>query len=255
MISDIVILAGDSPWTWALANALRHRFGDLPVIVEDKEPAALFIRRRIRRLGLLTVIGQVAFGLDAKAARPLLRRRERNVLTRVSLDRTPISFGLIHVPSANDLQTVEVLKRLHPKVIVVSQTRILARSLLTSIPAIFINVHTGITPRYRGHHGAYWALVNNDASNCGVTVHIVDAGIDTGPTIAQARIMPSPSDNYFTYHWAQLAVGLPLLIQAVEDALSGQLATSQPKMEGASILFSNPTLWGYIWTGLSRGVW
>jgi folate-dependent phosphoribosylglycinamide formyltransferase PurN len=94
-----------------------------------------------------------------------------------------------------------------------------------------------------------------DPSNCGVSVHVVDAGVDTGPIIAQARITPSPSDNYFTYHWLQLAASLPLLIRAVEDALSDQLATSKPSADISSRQYFHPTLWSYFWSGVSRGVW
>ena len=41
-------------------------------------------------------------------------------------------------------------------------------------------MHAGITPQYRGVHGGYWAVVNNDPEHCGVTIHFVDKGIDTG---------------------------------------------------------------------------
>jgi hypothetical protein len=67
MVHDVVILASASPWTWALANALRRHFGDVAIILEDTEPTSVFLRRRIRRLGLVTVMGQVAFGLSARA--------------------------------------------------------------------------------------------------------------------------------------------------------------------------------------------
>jgi phosphoribosylglycinamide formyltransferase 1 len=235
------LLAGESPWTWGIANALRPRFGNVPIILEDKQPNILLLRRRIRRLGLLTVMGQVGFGLVAKVLRHRHRQREQTILVREGLDVTPICCGVIQVSSANDDQTVEILRGLGPRVVVVSQTRILARRVLESSPAVFINVHTGIMPQYRGLHGAYWALVNGDLENCGVSVHVVDAGVDTGPIIAQARIAPSASDNYFTYHWLQLAAGLPLLIGAVEDALSGQLALSKPAAGVTSRQYYHPT--------------
>jgi folate-dependent phosphoribosylglycinamide formyltransferase PurN len=253
--SDIVILGGETLWTNALANALRRHFGDIPVIIEDKESTELFLRRRIRRLGLLAVIGQVALGVVARLLRPLIRRRERVMLASNALDTTPIRTGIIRVASANDLSTTTILDELGAKVVVVSQTRILSPRVLASIPATFINIHTGMTPRYRGMHGAYWALMHGDAEHCGVTVHLVDSGIDTGPIIAQARIAPSRSDSYFTYHWAQLAAALPLVIRAIEDALAGRLSASPADAGAKSELFYHPTLWAYVWGGLRRGVW
>jgi folate-dependent phosphoribosylglycinamide formyltransferase PurN len=255
MAHDIAILGGDTPWTWALANGLRGRFGEVPIILEDKEPNASFLRRRIGRLGLLAVIGQIGLALAGRALRPLVQRRERSRVTGEGLDATPVRSGVLRVPSANDAKTIDILNRLSPKVVVVSQTRVLVPQVLSGVPATFINVHTGMMPKYRGMHGAYWALAKGDAANCGVTVHVVDSGLDTGPIIAQARIKPSRSDNYFTYHWAQLAAGLPLLVRAIEDALSGRLAPRPSKTEARARLFYHPTLWGYVWTGLRRGVW
>ena len=253
--SDIVILGGETLWTNALANALRRHFGDIPVIIEDKEETGLFLRRRIRRLGLLAVIGQVALGVLARVLRPVIRRRERAILASKGLDATPLRTDIARVTSANDPSTTTILNELRPKVVVVSQTRILSSRVLAGIPATFINIHTGMTPQYRGMHGAYWALMHDDAEHCGVTVHLVDSGIDTGPIIAQARIAPTRSDSYFTYHWAQLATALPLVIRAVEDALAGKLSASPADAEAKSELFYHPTLWAYLWGGLRRGVW
>lgn len=255
MRHDIVILAGRSPWTWALANALRRHFPDVPIILEKNQPRALLLRRRIRRLGIFTVAGQAAFGVFAKVNRLRYRRQERAILAREGLNTTELRTGVVFVSSVNDDRTVEILQGMAPKVVVVSQTRILSRKILQCVPAIFINIHTGITPQYRGLHGAYWALVNDDAANCGVTIHVIDAGLDTGPIVAQAQISPSSSDSYFTYHWLQLTAALPLLIRAVQAALTGQLVTNEPKRDVISQLYYHPTLWAYLWTGLRRGVW
>jgi len=73
----------------------------------------------------------------------------------------------------------------HPDVVVVNGTRIIAEKVLHSVPATFLNTHSGITPLYRGAHGGYWALVKKDRANCGVTIHVVDAGIDTGGIVTK----------------------------------------------------------------------
>jgi folate-dependent phosphoribosylglycinamide formyltransferase PurN len=255
MRHDIIILAGESPWTLALANALGRHFRDVPIILEGKQSVALLLRRRIRRLGLFTVAGQVAFGLFAKVLRLRHRQQEEALLIREGLNVTPLRSRVVAISSVNDDRTIEILQDMAPKVVVVSQTRILSRRVLECVPAIFINIHTGITPQYRGLHGAYWALVNDDAAACGVTVHVVDAGVDTGPIIAQARINPSSADSYFTYHWLQLGAALPLLVCAVQDALAGRLVMSKPRGVVSSRQYYHPTLWGYLWTALRRGVW
>ncbi|HEX8349388.1 MAG TPA: formyl transferase, partial [Hymenobacter sp.] len=108
----------------------------------------------------------------------------------------------------------------------------------------FLNTHAGITPLYRGVHGGYWALANNDAAHCGVSVHLVDAGIDTGGIIAQALIRPEPEDNFSTYPLLQVIAGMPLLKEAVRAALAGTIQL-RPAPEGTSRLWSHPTLAEY----------
>lgn len=47
-----------------------------------------------------------------------------------------------------------------------------------------LNVHNGPLPRYRGVRPIDWALKNHETSH-GVTIHLVDTGVDTGPVIAR----------------------------------------------------------------------
>jgi methionyl-tRNA formyltransferase len=136
---------------------------------------------------------------------------------------------------------------------VVYGTRLLKRETLGCIDAPFINYHAGINPKYRGQNGAYWARRSADPDHAGVTIHLVDEGVDTGDVLYQARVELAPSDNIATYQHRQMAVALPLLIRAIEDAVSGRL---QPRrVDLPSRQWFHPTLWGYLRAGLAEGVW
>jgi methionyl-tRNA formyltransferase len=132
-------------------------------------------------------------------------------------------------------------------------TRIIGSETLKAVGAPFINYHAGITPKYRGVHGAYWARVSGDAEHCGISVHLIDAGIDTGPVLYHARIVPTAEDNFSTYPYLQLAAGLPLLSRAAKDALSGTLRPREVNLP--SRLWSHPTFWSYCANGLRCGIW
>ncbi len=77
----------------------------------------------------------------------------------------------------------------------------------------FINFHYGLLPQCRGPHPILWHLINND-KEAGVTVHKVDAGIDTGDIILQEKIPVDITDTYGTmqgklaYLAAKLAANL-----------------------------------------------
>lgn len=254
-MARIVLLAGDGRSSWIVAHALRERFGDVAVIVEDDVPRRVFLERRLRRLGVARVAGQLLFSAYGRLGERRARRRRRAVLARAGLDDAPLAESELHrVPSVNATETIVRLRALDPDVVVVNGTRIIAKEVLASIDAPFINTHVGITPTYRGVHGGYWALASGDRENCGVTVHLVDAGIDTGGILYQSRIEPSGTDDFFTYPTVQYAVGVPLLVRAVSDALAGRLRPYAAKGR-QSALWTHPTLFEYLWNGWSRGVW
>jgi methionyl-tRNA formyltransferase len=162
-------------------------------------------------------------------------------------------YPTTEVPSVNAPECIALLQRLDARVVLVVGTRIIARSVLSAVAAPFINYHDGVTPKYRGIHGGYWAAAEGDLGNFGVTAHLVDAGIDTGDVLYQARLAPQASDNYATFPYLQLAAALPLMAQAAQDAIDGGLKPR--KVDLPSRLWSHPTLWGYVAIGLRRGVW
>ncbi|MEU0663931.1 formyltransferase family protein [Streptomyces lavendulocolor] len=62
--------------------------------------------------------------------------------------------------------------------------RIIGRSLIDATRMI-VNCHPGRLPQYRGARPVNWALLNGESIH-GVTIHAIDAGIDSGPVFAQA---------------------------------------------------------------------
>jgi folate-dependent phosphoribosylglycinamide formyltransferase PurN len=254
MNNALLLLGSPGDATNIVYHALAHRFGVFPAVIEEPVPRAVMLRTRVRKLGLRTVASQVAFML---AVRPILARKARSRIAQIARDNgfdvSPIPDGALHrVASVNAQQTVDLIARFQPRVIVVNGTRIIAKRVLESTSAPFINTHAGITPAYRGAHGGYWALLNNDPAKCGVTIHLVDPGIDTGEIIAQATIRPTPEDNFVTYPYLQTAAALPLLTSAIEAALQGSLRT-RPS-EGSSAVWYHPGLFQYV-GGALRGVW
>ena len=51
-----------------------------------------------------------------------------------------------------------------------------------------INVHRGISKKYRGLDSDLWAIYENDFDNIGVTLHYIDEDLDTGPIIFEGGI-------------------------------------------------------------------
>jgi folate-dependent phosphoribosylglycinamide formyltransferase PurN len=248
----LLVQPGDS--SSIVYNALARSFDIAGVVMESEVSRRTLLSRRVRKLGLGTVLGQVAF--RSMIVPPLARasrRRIREICEQHDLSREPIPEHLIsHVESVNSDEACATLARLSPRVVVVNGTRIISKKTLAAVPASFVNTHSGITPLYRGVHGGYWALAENDLQHCGVTVHLVDPGIDTGGILGQATISPTVDDNFVTYPYLQYAAAVPLLRAAVSDLLRGVTATL-PAPEGSSRLWSHPTLGQYLRNRLVAG--
>lgn len=253
MTAPIVLLGADGESTRIVYNRLVRTFGAFPAIIEKSVSQRTLLKNRVRKLGLISVASQVAFLV---AVRPVLAHLARKRLDEIKrendFDTSPIPEAFLsNVASVNAAETIALLKNIGPKVVVVSGTRIISRKTLESTSATFINCHAGITPAYRGAHGGYWALYQRDPDRCGVTVHKVDPGIDTGDIIGQSLINPTPDDSFVTYPYLQLAAALPILQSSVAHALEGTL--SAWRGGGDSAVWYHPGIGQYLAAAL-RGV-
>jgi methionyl-tRNA formyltransferase len=212
-------------------------------------------RRRARRVGWLDATGQILF---VALALPVLRfrgkQRRRSIRRTASVDTRPRAPDFV-VSSVNDDRTITLLAELHPSVVVVQGTRIIGAPLLHSLDCPILNVHAGLTPRYRGVHGGYWALAEQHPEWVGTTVHLIDPGIDTGGILGQVTFAVTDEDSIGTYADLHLAHGLPLLGAQIEKVLAGvALEPVTASIAPGSYLRYHPTLWGYVRRRFSSGV-
>ncbi len=244
---SVVLLAGPGDASHIVLHRLAECFDDVHAVVEDPVSRWTLATRRARRVGWVEVAGQMAF---VGGALPILRRAARGrtdaICRRAGLDRTPIPRAH-HVPSVNDAGIAALLRDLDPDVVVVNGTRIISAATLAAIPVPVVNMHAGITPRYRGMHGGYWALAEGRPGDVGTTVHLVDPGIDTGGVLGRATFTPAADDTIATYPYLHLEAGLPVLVDVVARILAGADPGELEGLPGAdSRLRYHPTLWGYL---------
>ena len=237
-------------------NGLKSDFEILHVIRAVGAPGGRkkFIKRRIKKLGYWKVFGQILFKIGVvKPLNFLSKKRIAALKNELKLsDEFYPPNVLIDVPHVNSEECLSTLQEIDPYIIIVNGTEIISKKILNGVAATFVNTHVGITPKYRGVHGGYWALANDDRENCGVTVHLVDAGIDTGGILYQGIVSPGTKDNFITYPLLQVAEGIRLMKKAVTDILNDKVA---PKKGGPeSKLWYHPTIWKYLYLRITKGV-
>ena len=250
----IVLLAGRGGSTNIIFHALNKIYPIACIILEKPVGKKEFLQKRVKKLGIGKVAGQILFQFFiVKFFDLTTAKRKKEIMEHYQMDCGDLPQEILfRVNSVNDPNCIQQLQDINPDLVIVNGTRIISKQVLNCISAKFINIHAGITPMYRGVHGAYWALVNNDADHCGVTVHFLDTGIDTGEVIFQQPISLYQQDNFVTYPLIQLGVGVGLLFKAIDKILNNDVSTME--VSGKSRLWSHPGIFQYLYFRFSRNI-
>jgi len=126
----------------------------------------------------------------------------------------------------------EELRRFEPDVCVVTAYgRILPKDLLDLPKKGCVNVHGSLLPRFRGAAPIQWSIAYGDTET-GVTLMVMDEGLDTGPMLAMKRLPIGPEDTSATMYPKLAALGGELLRESLPAYLSGELKPVPQPSEG-----------------------
>ncbi|TWP44893.1 phosphoribosylglycinamide formyltransferase [Lentzea tibetensis] len=92
--------------------------------------------------------------------------------------------------------------------------KILGPAFLARYGGRMINTHPALLPAFPGAHGVRDAL-DYGVRVTGSTVHLVDAGVDTGPILAQEAVVVEPGDDEESLHERIKVVERRLLVDTV----------------------------------------
>jgi phosphoribosylglycinamide formyltransferase 1 len=100
--------------------------------------------------------------------------------------------------------------------------KIVGPAVLEDFGGRLINTHPALLPAFPGAHAVRDALTAG-VPVTGATVHVVDAGVDTGPVLAQRAVAVEPGDDEARLHERIKNVERELLVETV-----AQLLTANP---------------------------
>ena len=162
----------------------------------------------------------IALVLSNRASAGGLATAQAAGIATVAVDHRP--FGAARRPEY-DAELVAVL-RAHAIdwVVLAGFMRILSPVFTDAFPGRILNIHPSLLPRYPGLHTHARALAAGDAE-AGCTVHLVDASLDGGPILAQARVPVLPGDTEATLAGRVLEQEHRLYPAVVRAAVLGEL--------------------------------
>lgn len=111
---------------------------------------------------------------------------------------------------------ISTLKALNPDLIVVfAYGKILPKEVLEIPRAGCWNIHLSLLPKYRGASPVQWAILEGE-NTTGVTIMLMDEGMDTGPILLQREIKIEEIDTTPTL----LSKLVEISVQALRETLS-----------------------------------
>jgi phosphoribosylglycinamide formyltransferase-1 len=94
--------------------------------------------------------------------------------------------------------------------------KVLPHGFVRALSPKLINTHPSLLPLFPGAHGVRDALAAG-AQETGVTIHIVDEGVDTGPHLAQVKLSVLPDETEAELHERIKVIERELLVSVVKD--------------------------------------
>ena len=130
---------------------------------------------------------------------------------------------VLQPPSLRQPDAVAELRALAPDVIVVAAYgQILPAEVLAIPPRGCLNVHASLLPRYRGAAPVSAAILAGDEET-GVTIMLMDEGMDTGPILSQAACAISPQDTRESLIARLAQLGADLMMDTLPRWLAGAI--------------------------------
>ncbi len=214
-----VLLTGIGPEHRYVANRLVESGGVDLVLAEHGR--SLNRRERVRQLRRRYSPSQLgsraALSLYRLAVRDATARR--GALSRVlgtSADGFARPELVREVESVNDTESRQLVAGLTDVRILVYGTGIVGNGMLTSGTRTPLNMHTGISPRYRGSSCAFWPVHNGELEYVGATVHEVTKELDGGRIFGVTQARLEPDDQLHEIFGRAVVAGTDLYLRVLD---------------------------------------
>jgi len=182
----------------------------------------------------LEALAHASYAVAAVYTRPDKKAGRGQHLAFSPVKQLAVSLGLqvVQPESFKAAGAVEQLAGLAPDLIVVAAYGQLLPPEVLALPKFgCVNIHPSLLPRYRGSSPVSAAILNGDEVT-GVTIMLMDAGMDTGPVLSQKQVPVSPEDTTDSLTQSLAFVGAELLVETLPRWIEGKI---EPQPQDASV--------------------
>lgn len=225
------------------------RLAGIVEIRGDRRRLFRVMRREYSRQGLLGFLDVLAFRVFARIRHHRADAEWMQSEVERLQQRYPANLGSVMrvvVDDPNNAATRTFIEALAPDVIIARCKFILKPSIFGLARHGAFALHPGICPEYRNSHGCFWALVNRDPSNVGMTLLKIDRGVDTGPVLLHATCdFDERRESHTRIQYRVVTENLDRIADVLRDAVDG-VATPVDTSSRTSKAWGQPTLTKYL---------
>ncbi len=195
------------------------------VFMGSPDFAAVALKRLAQDFNVVGVVTQP----DKRAG-----RGKKLISPPVKIIADELGIPTIQPRRVRDAESMDALRRFAPDLIVVAAYGQILRPELLQLPPLgCINIHGSLLPRWRGAAPIQAAILAGDAET-GITIMLIDEGIDTGDMLSK-RALPITADDTADTLFDKLApLGAELLVETLPKYLSGELKPQPQPEEGVT---------------------
>ena len=138
-------------------------------------------------------------------------------------------------------QELEPIAATEPDLLLVAGFGIILKAPILELPRVgAVNCHSSLLPRHRGPNPFSWAIASGDKES-GVSYHVMETSIDTGPIIAQYAFPIGPEETGGDVYRKAGRVAEDTVVEVLDiierhglvgDPQDESVATYDPKLEG-----------------------
>lgn len=194
-------------------------------VVLAMKPKILFMGTpefSVPTLKALVDCGHTPLGVVTQPDRPK-GRGKKLIPPPVKVHAEKAGIPVYQPERVRDRAFLDLFEMLAPDMVVlVAFGQILPPEIIQGPPLGCLNVHPSLLPKYRGAAPMNWTIIRGEKET-GVTIMMMDEGVDTGDILLQEVMAIAAEDTYGDIHDRLSDMGARLLVDAVEQSVAGTM--------------------------------
>lgn len=147
--------------------------------------------------------------------------------------------NVLFAPDPNDPESLKWLEDLAPDLVLIFGGKILKGAWLTVPRLGALNMHYGFLPFYRSSASTQFAIYHDRFDRIGVSIHYIDAGVDTGPVVWRGQVKVDRPASLKEVTSRVYALGIPKLVASGTKSLKANAKLPAETLEAENSYFPN----------------